>query len=48
MKGMNSDKAQGPDGFTMAFFQVCWAVIKEDIIGVFHEFHARRKFETNS
>lgn len=30
---MNSDKALGPDRFTMAFFQVCWDVIKEDIMG---------------
>jgi hypothetical protein len=24
VKGMNSEKAPGPDGFSMAFFQVCW------------------------
>jgi len=30
---MNSDKAPGPDRFTMAFFQVCWDVMKEDIMG---------------
>jgi hypothetical protein len=23
---MNGDKASGPDGFSMAFFQVCWDV----------------------
>jgi len=28
---MNSDKAQGLDDFTMAFFQVCWDVIKTDV-----------------
>jgi hypothetical protein len=27
VKGMNSDKVQGHDGFTMAFFQVYWDVI---------------------
>jgi hypothetical protein len=45
VKGMNSDKAPGPDGFSMAFFQACWDVIKADIMGVFHDFHASSKFE---
>jgi hypothetical protein len=44
---MISDKALGLDGFTMAFFQACWDVIKEDIMRVFHNFHARSKFEKN-
>jgi hypothetical protein len=44
VKGMNRDKAPGPDGFTMAFFQDCWDVIKSDIMGVLHEFHAHSKF----
>jgi hypothetical protein len=33
--GMNRDKALGPDGFSIAFFQDCWDVIKKDIMGVF-------------
>ncbi len=33
------------DGVTMAFFQACWDVLKEDIMNVFHDFHARGKFE---
>jgi hypothetical protein len=45
VKGMNSEMAPGSDGFTMSFFQVCWDVIKADIMGVFHDFHARSKFE---
>jgi hypothetical protein len=45
VKGMNSDKVPGPDGFSMAFFQACWDVIKVDIMGVFHDFHASSKFE---
>jgi len=45
VKGMNSDKVLGPDSFYMAFFQACWNVIKVDIMGVFHNFHARSKFE---
>jgi hypothetical protein len=27
MKGMNRDKAPGPDGFPMTFFQDCWGVM---------------------
>ncbi|RVW39554.1 Transposon TX1 uncharacterized 149 kDa protein [Vitis vinifera] len=33
------DKAPGPDGFTIAVFQECWDVIKEDLVRVFAEFH---------
>jgi hypothetical protein len=28
VKAMNGDKAPGPDGFSMAFFQTCWVVLK--------------------
>jgi hypothetical protein len=45
VKAINRDKAQGSDGFTVAFFQACWDVLKEDIMSVFHEFHAKSKFE---
>jgi hypothetical protein len=44
VKGMNKDKALGPDGFSIAFFQDCWDVIKADIMGVFQDFHAHSKF----
>jgi hypothetical protein len=44
IKGMDRDKAPGPDGFSMAFFQDCWEVIKGDFMAVFEEFHARGKF----
>ena len=27
---MNRDKAPGPDGFSLAFFQFCWSILKED------------------
>ncbi|RVW92465.1 Transposon TX1 uncharacterized 149 kDa protein [Vitis vinifera] len=36
---MDRDKAPGPDGFTIAVFQDCWDVIKEDLVKVFDEFH---------
>jgi hypothetical protein len=44
VKSMNRDKAPGPDGFPLAFFHDCWDVIKSDIMGVFTNFHAQRKF----
>ena len=39
---MDRDKASGPDGFTIAVFQDCWDVIKEDLVRVFAEFHRSR------
>jgi hypothetical protein len=41
VKAINVDKG----GYFMAFFQACWVVLKEDIMKVFHEFHAIGKFE---
>jgi hypothetical protein len=41
----NGDKALGPDGFSMAFFQKCWAVLKPDIMAVFSEFHNSCQFK---
>ena len=35
----NGDKAPGPDGFTVAFWQRCWEIVKEDILDMFKEFH---------
>jgi hypothetical protein len=45
VKAINSDKALGLDGYSMVFFQIYWDVLKEDIMKVFHDFHARGKFE---
>ena len=36
---LDRNKASGPDGFTIVVFQDCWAVIKEDLMRVFAEFH---------
>jgi exonuclease III len=47
VKGMEGDKAPGPDGFTMAFFQSCWTVVKNDIMAVFSEFYRRRQLVKN-
>jgi hypothetical protein len=37
VKGMDRDNAPSPDGFSMAFFQDCWEVIKENIMAVFFQ-----------
>ena len=41
----NGDKAPGPDGFTMAFFQHCWRVVEADVLAVFDEFYEFCSFE---
>lgn len=33
-----------PDSFTMAFFQECWEIIKDDLVKVMEEFHNHGKF----
>ncbi|RVW40361.1 Transposon TX1 uncharacterized 149 kDa protein [Vitis vinifera] len=38
---LNWEKAPGPDGFTLAVYQECWDVIKEDLMRVFFEFHTK-------
>jgi hypothetical protein len=45
IRNLNGDKVPGPNGFTMAFFQKCWDILKTDIMDVFAEFHTRGKFE---
>ncbi|XP_035545987.1 uncharacterized protein LOC118348461 [Juglans regia] len=45
ISGMAKDKAPGPDGFSMGFFQTCWDIVKGDIMQIFSEFHAFQKFE---
>ncbi|RVW23944.1 LINE-1 retrotransposable element ORF2 protein [Vitis vinifera] len=41
---MNGDKAPGPDGFTMAFWQRCWALVKEEVLELFKEFYEQSAF----
>jgi hypothetical protein len=45
IRDFNGDKALGPDGFTMTFFQKCWDILKHDIMTVFADFHSQGKFE---
>ncbi|RVX18958.1 Transposon TX1 uncharacterized 149 kDa protein [Vitis vinifera] len=44
LMGMNGDKAPGPDGFTVAFWQCCWEFVKEEIVDVFKDFYEDKSF----
>ncbi|RVW88462.1 putative ribonuclease H protein [Vitis vinifera] len=33
LSDLNGDKAPGPDGFSLAFWQFCWDFVKDEIIG---------------
>ena len=35
---LNGDKAPGPDGFSLAFWQFCWDFVKDKIMGFFKDF----------
>ncbi|RVW28251.1 putative glucan 1,3-alpha-glucosidase [Vitis vinifera] len=41
---MNGDKALGPDGFTVAFWQSSWELVKEEIMDLFREFYDQCSF----
>jgi len=40
-----SDKALGPDGYPMCFYQCFWEVLKEDIMNTLQHFHSHQVFE---
>ena len=42
---LSKEKAPGPDGFNIAFFQSCWSIVKKDVRGLFSEFHSKGVFE---
>ena len=44
LRDMNGDKAPGYEGFTTAFWQSSWEVVKEDVMRMFNEFHVLSKF----
>jgi hypothetical protein len=44
VNSLDRDKAPGPDGFSLAFFQDCWEVVKGDFMAVFEDFHSHGKF----
>ncbi|WJZ96460.1 hypothetical protein VitviT2T_015146 [Vitis vinifera] len=41
---MNGDKALGPDGFSLFFWQRCWDFVKEEILEMFKEFYDKNIF----
>uniref|UniRef100_A0A2N9F9F3 Reverse transcriptase domain-containing protein n=1 Tax=Fagus sylvatica TaxID=28930 RepID=A0A2N9F9F3_FAGSY len=45
VKDMAGNKSLGLDGFSMAFFQNYWAIVKDDVMVVLHEFYAHGNFE---
>ena len=45
LQEMEGDKAPGPDGFTMAFFQKCWSVVEIDVMAFCDHFHRSSEFE---
>ena len=45
VKEMEGDKALGPNGFSLAFYQYYWKVVERDVLAVFEEFYQHSKFE---
>ena len=45
LQEMEGDKVPGPDNFTIAFFQKCWSVVKNDVMAFFDHFHRSSEFE---
>ena len=41
----NGDKAPGPDGFSMGFFQCCWDILNPDVMTILNYFHGLSFFE---
>ncbi|RVW41517.1 Transposon TX1 uncharacterized 149 kDa protein [Vitis vinifera] len=44
LKGMNGDKARARTDSTLAFWQNSWETVKEDLLGLFKEFHDQNSF----
>lgn len=44
MLELGRSKAHSPNGFTIDFWVFTWEVVKEEIMGVFKEFHSSRRF----
>lgn len=45
LKSLNGDKAHGPDGMSLAFFQCSWEVMRGEVLGMFHHFWRFGEFE---
>ncbi|GMI73525.1 hypothetical protein HRI_001021800 [Hibiscus trionum] len=42
----DSSRAPGPDGYSMGFFKKFWHILKEDLLKVFRDFYAHRKWDS--
>ena len=47
LSDLNGDKAPGPDGFTIAFWQFSWDIVKNDVMRMFTDFFETGKFVKN-
>ena len=47
LSDLNGDKAPGPDGFTIAFWQFSWNIVKNDVMRMFTDFFETGKFVKN-
>ena len=44
LNDLNGDKAPGPDGYTVAFWQSNWGTVKKDVLKMFMDFFEMGKF----
>ena len=47
LSNLNGDKAPGPNGFILAFWQFSRHIVKDDIMRMFKEFFETKKFVKN-
>ena len=45
IKACAGDKAPGPDGYSMAFFNQCLDIIKPNLVATMQQFHKAERFE---
>ena len=45
INSFNGDKVPGPNGYSMAFFQSYWSILKKEVMEVFQNFHTQAMFE---